>query len=227
MRKQTIDRETRETQGRVTLNLDGSGETQIKTGIGFLDHFLTLMGFHAGFDLEFRMQGDVGVDDHHTVEDAGILLGQALDRSLGDRKGIARYGFFLLPMDEVLARVTVDISGRSGCFGSFTFDGEKIGDLILRRLTCNSALHRYDRNLVHAGETGYDQHTRRRLVGDDVARCLDATHTRHHQVHQHDVGPEPLRLRDRLLPIPSFPHDVDVRLGLQQRPDAFAHDRMG
>ncbi len=150
MRKQTIDRETQETRGKVTLNLDGNGNTDVKTGIGFLDHLITLMGFHAGFDLEFRIQGDVEVDDHHTAEDAGILLGQALDRCLGDRQGIARYGFFLLSMDEVLVRVTVDISGRSGYFGVFSFDKEKIGDLATENVseffralvrTCPMTLH--------------------------------------------------------------------------------------
>ncbi len=150
MRKQTIDRETQETRGKVTLNLDGNGKTDVKTGIGFLDHLITLMGFHAGFDLEFRIQGDVEVDDHHTAEDAGILLGQALDRCLGDRQGIARYGFFLLSMDEVLVRVTVDISGRSGYFGAFSFDKEKIGDLATENVpeffrglvrTCPMTLH--------------------------------------------------------------------------------------
>jgi imidazoleglycerol-phosphate dehydratase len=150
MRKQTIERETRETQGRVTLNLDGRGETKIKTGIGLLDHLLTLMGFHAGFDLEFQIQGDVEVDDHHTVEDSGILMGQALDRCLGDRKGITRYGFFILPMDEVLARVTVDISGRSGCFDAFTLEREEIDNMALENAleffralvrTCPMTLH--------------------------------------------------------------------------------------
>jgi imidazoleglycerol-phosphate dehydratase len=150
MRKKTIDRETRETCGKVTLNLDGKGETQIRTGIGFLDHLLTLMAFHGGFDLEFQMQGDMEVDDHHIVEDAGILLGQALDRCLGDRKGISRYAFFLLPMDEVLTRVAVDISGRSGCFESFTFDRKRIGNLALENVleffralvrTCPMTLH--------------------------------------------------------------------------------------
>jgi imidazoleglycerol-phosphate dehydratase len=108
------------------------------------------MGFHAGFDLEFQIQGDVEVDDHHTVEDSGILLGQALDRCLGDRKGIARYGYFILPMDEVLARVTVDISGRSGCFDAFTLDREVIDDMSLENAleffralvrTCPMTLH--------------------------------------------------------------------------------------
>jgi imidazoleglycerol-phosphate dehydratase len=150
MRRQTIERETRETRGRITLNLDGKGETKIKTGIGLLDHLLTLMGFHAGFDLEFEIRGDLEVDDHHTVEDAGILLGQALDRCLEDRKGIARYGFFMLPMDEVLARVTVDISGRSGCFDAFTLEREKIDDMALENAleffralvrTCPMTLH--------------------------------------------------------------------------------------
>ena len=150
MRKETIERETRETRGQVTLNLDGKGETKIKTGIGLLDHLLTLMGFHAGFDLELQIQGDVEVDDHHTVEDSGILLGQALDHCLGDRKGITRYGFFLLPMDEVLARVTVDISGRSGCFDAFTLEKEEIDDMALENAleffralvrTCPMTLH--------------------------------------------------------------------------------------
>jgi imidazoleglycerol-phosphate dehydratase len=107
-----IHRVTGETDILVKLAVDGSGKTLIKTGIPFFDHMLTLFGKHALFDLEVRAKGDTQVDFHHTVEDVGITLGQALARAIGDKKGMVRYGHFLLPMDETLARVALDFSGR-------------------------------------------------------------------------------------------------------------------
>ena len=105
-------RETKETKISLTLNLDGTGQTNIQTGFGFLDHMLTLTAFWADFDLELSCQGDLNVDAHHTTEDVGLLLGQALFSALGDRQGIARVGFARVPMDEALAEVTIDLSGR-------------------------------------------------------------------------------------------------------------------
>lgn len=107
-----ITRNTEETQIRMKLNPDGSGQSTIKTGIPFLDHMLTLFSKHSRFDLEIQATGDTGVDYHHTVEDTGIVLGQALKQALGEKRGIRRYGFFLLPMDEALARVAIDLSNR-------------------------------------------------------------------------------------------------------------------
>ena len=111
-RTATIERKTGETDIAVSLTIDGSGQGTIDTGIPFFDHMLTLFAKHALFDLEVRAKGDVQVDFHHTVEDAGIVLGQALAKALGDKKGLVRYGNFHLPMDETLVRVALDFSGR-------------------------------------------------------------------------------------------------------------------
>ena len=113
MRKGQIDRKTKETDISVTINLDGSGKYAIRTTIPFLDHMLSLMGKHGLFDLTVKAKGDTDIDDHHTVEDTGIALGKALKQALGDMKGITRYGQASVPMDETLASVSLDISGRS------------------------------------------------------------------------------------------------------------------
>lgn len=113
IRKTTIERSTAETQVRVTLNLDGSGQASIQTSVPFLDHLLNSLARHGRFDLEISARGDTEIDDHHTVEDIGIVLGQALARALGEKRGIARFGSMLAPMDEALARAVVDISGRA------------------------------------------------------------------------------------------------------------------
>ncbi|MEK7817731.1 MAG: imidazoleglycerol-phosphate dehydratase HisB [Actinomycetota bacterium] len=111
-RTATIERTTAETKITVKLAVDGAGESKINTGVGFFDHMLTLFAKHGLFDLEVAAKGDLEVDGHHTVEDVGICLGQAFEKALGDKKGITRYGFFMLPMNEALATVSVDISGR-------------------------------------------------------------------------------------------------------------------
>ena len=107
-----IIRETKETKVSVKINIDGTGEARIETGIGFLDHMLTLFTVHGFFDLQITVRGDLDVDFHHTVEDTGLVLGQALSRALGDRKGICRYGSGAVPMDEAFSRVNVDLSNR-------------------------------------------------------------------------------------------------------------------
>ncbi len=127
MRTSDITRNTAETKIRVTLNLDGTGKADIDTGVGFLNHMLTLFAAHGKFDLTVKCAGDVEVDDHHSVEDIGICLGQAFQAALGDKRGITRYGSFLLPMDEALILSAVDISGRSClCYG-LDIPTEKIG----------------------------------------------------------------------------------------------------
>ena len=127
MRTSDITRNTAETKIQVTLNLDGTGKTDIDTGVGFLNHMLTLFAAHGKFDLTVKCAGDVEVDDHHSVEDIGICLGQAFQAALGDKRGITRYGSFLLPMDEALILSAVDISGRSClCYG-LDIPTEKIG----------------------------------------------------------------------------------------------------
>lgn len=112
MRKAEIRRDTRETKIVLSLDLDGSGEGEIDTGIGFFNHMLELLGKHALIDLSVRAEGDLDVDYHHTVEDVGLVLGRALDEALGDRKGIVRYGFASIPMDEALCETSLDLGGR-------------------------------------------------------------------------------------------------------------------
>ena len=112
-RQSTLQRQTRETEISATLNLDGAGNAEVCTGIGFFDHMLTAFARHGAFDLQLKAQGDLDVDYHHTVEDIGIVLGQALNEALGDKRGICRYGSSLLPMDEALAEAVVDLSGRA------------------------------------------------------------------------------------------------------------------
>ena len=127
MRTAEILRKTAETDVMLTLNLDGSGKSAIQTGVGFLDHMLTLFAAHGKFDLKVSCQGDTDVDDHHSAEDIGICLGKAFAEALGDKRGITRYGSFLLPMDEALIQTAVDISGRS-CLGyGLEIPTEKIG----------------------------------------------------------------------------------------------------
>ncbi|MFN7339886.1 MAG: imidazoleglycerol-phosphate dehydratase HisB [Opitutia bacterium] len=111
-RTSTVRRETAETRITLTVDLDGAGRAQVDTGVAFLDHMLTLLAKHGGLDLTVEARGDVAVDYHHTVEDTGIVLGQAIREALGDKAGIRRYGFFILPMDEALARVALDLSNR-------------------------------------------------------------------------------------------------------------------
>lgn len=113
MREYSINRETKETKIQLSLNLDGKGDANIDTGVGFLDHMLTLLAFHARMDLSLKCEGDLQVDSHHTVEDIGIALGTALKNALGEKRGIVRYGSFTIPMDEALVTVDLDLSGRS------------------------------------------------------------------------------------------------------------------
>ncbi|MEG1981312.1 MAG: imidazoleglycerol-phosphate dehydratase HisB [Clostridia bacterium] len=112
MRKATIDRNTNETQIRLSINLDGNGTHNISTGVGFLDHMLEIFAVHSGFDLNVFVKGDLEVDSHHTIEDVGIVLGKAFAKASEDKTGLTRYGSFILPMDEVLVFSAVDISGR-------------------------------------------------------------------------------------------------------------------
>jgi imidazoleglycerol-phosphate dehydratase/histidinol-phosphatase len=127
-RTATVQRTTRETDIFVSLNLDGTGRTDIFTGLGFLDHMLDQIGKHAGIDLTVRVKGDLHVDEHHTIEDTAIALGEALARSLGDKRGIERYGF-CLPMDDCLCQVALDFGGRAWLVYDVRFGREKIGDV--------------------------------------------------------------------------------------------------
>ena len=124
----TCERNTKETQISVTLNLDGEGKTNIHTGIGFFDHMLDGFARHGLFDLDIEVKGDLHVDTHHTIEDTGIVLGQAITKALGDKKGIKRYGSFMLPMDETLALCAIDLSGRPYLNFQADFTVEKVGE---------------------------------------------------------------------------------------------------
>ncbi|MBO5575018.1 MAG: imidazoleglycerol-phosphate dehydratase HisB [Ruminococcus sp.] len=127
MRTATIERKTRETDIKLTVDLDGSGKTQIDTGIGFFDHMLTAFAVHSGIDLTVKCDGDLYVDAHHSVEDIGICLGKAFAQALGDKAGIARYGSAYVPMDEALAFCSLDISGRAFLVFNAQFSDDRIG----------------------------------------------------------------------------------------------------
>ncbi|HVP42270.1 MAG TPA: imidazoleglycerol-phosphate dehydratase HisB [Terriglobales bacterium] len=129
MRKATLHRKTNETDIRVTLNVDGRGRYQVSTGIRFFDHMLKLFARHGGFDLKLEATGDLDVDQHHTVEDVGIALGEAFDRALGAKKGILRAGYFLMPMDETLGLAAVDFGGRATAVVETRVRARLVGDL--------------------------------------------------------------------------------------------------
>ena len=126
-RTATVSRKTGETDITVTINLDGSGRAQVNTGIGFFDHMLNSFARHGLFDLTVRADGDLEVDCHHTIEDTGIVLGEAIKEALGDKAGIRRFGYFLLPMDEALVLCAVDLSGRPYLVMDAQFAGERVG----------------------------------------------------------------------------------------------------
>jgi imidazoleglycerol-phosphate dehydratase len=128
LRTAKLQRNTKETQIRLRLNLDGRGQSDIHTGIRFFDHMLDLVARHGGFDLQIIAKGDLDVDQHHTVEDVGIALGEAVTAALGNKKGILRAGYFLMPMDETLAAAAVDLGGRPFCVVKARFSASRVGD---------------------------------------------------------------------------------------------------
>ncbi|KAF5062710.1 Histidine biosynthesis bifunctional protein HisB [anaerobic digester metagenome] len=129
MRKKELMRKTSETDIKISLNLDGNGNSDVSTGIEFFDHMLNSFTKHGFFNLEVKAEGDIGVDDHHTVEDVGILLGNVFKEAIGDKRGIKRMSHAIIPMDDALATVAIDISGRSYAVMNFTFKKAKVGDL--------------------------------------------------------------------------------------------------
>ncbi len=173
-RSATINRKTRETQIAITLELDGTGGSSIDTGIPFFDHMLELLARHALFTLTIKAQGDLDVDYHHTVEDIGLALGKALDQTLGDRKGIARYGFSLLPMDESLSRVAVDLGGRPYLVYRIANRKKKIRDFDLGIIEhfFRSMADQARMNLHIAQVYGDDAHHAYESVFKGVARAL-------------------------------------------------------
>jgi imidazoleglycerol-phosphate dehydratase len=159
-----IERQTAETGIRLSVNLDGEGKSQIATGVGFFDHMLTLFARHGALDLDVKAKGDLHVDQHHTVEDVGICLGKAFTQALGDKQGIRRYGHFTLPMEETLATVAIDFSGRPIFVFDATFPSQKIGEFdselvaefwqaFASNALCNlHVLVHYGRNSHHVSE---------------------------------------------------------------------------
>jgi imidazoleglycerol-phosphate dehydratase len=127
-RTASLSRKTKETRIELSLNLDGTGQSRIHTGVGFFDHMLDLLARHSLIDLDIKADGDLHVDAHHTVEDVGIVLGQAMEKALGDKRGIYRYGWAIVPMDETLAQVALDLSGRAAFVFKVEFTGPAIGD---------------------------------------------------------------------------------------------------
>lgn len=168
-----ISRITKETQVEVDLNLDGRGETHISTGIGFFDHMLDQLGKHSGMDLKVKVEGDLHIDEHHTIEDTAIALGEAMALALGDKRGIERYGCFTLPMDEAQARVALDFSGRSYLVYEVNFHREKVGDFPTEMLEhffksfCDSA-----RCNLHISATGGNAHHVIEAIFKGVARSI-------------------------------------------------------
>lgn len=154
MREAKVSRNTLETQISVKLNLDGTGKSQLATGVPFLDHMLDQVARHAVFDLEVAARGDLRIDAHHTVEDVGITLGQAFAQAVGDKKGVRRYGHAYVPLDEALSRVVVDLSGRPGLEMNVKFARARIGE--------------FDVDLVHEFFQGFVNHAQLTLHIDNL-----------------------------------------------------------
>jgi imidazoleglycerol-phosphate dehydratase len=173
-RTATIRRETGETKIEISLDLDGRGRAQVSTGVGFLDHMLTALARHARFDLAVQATGDLHVDEHHTVEDVGIALGRALGEALGERAGIARMGHAVVPMDEALALVAVDIGGRGYFVFEGSFDTQSVGQMatslvphFLESLALEARMNLHARLL-----SGRDDHHRAEALFKALARAL-------------------------------------------------------
>ena len=174
-RTATLHRQTAETDITLTLNLDGRGEARVQTGVGFLDHMLDALARHARFDLTIEARGDLHIDEHHTVEDVGIVLGRALSDALGDRRGITRMGHAIVPMDESLALVAVDFGGR----GYFVFEGRFDADRIGQMAT--SLIPHFFESMAHAAKmnlharllAGRDDHHRAEALFKALARALN------------------------------------------------------
>lgn len=179
MRHAVISRNTKETQIQVRLELDGTGECAVETGIGFFDHMLEQIARHGLMDLSVKVTGDLHVDGHHTVEDVGIVIGQALKEALGDKKGIVRYGQSCIPLDESLSRVVLDLSGRPGLYFACGFTAPMIGQLD------SQLVREFFQGLVnHAGMTlhidnlkGENAHHQAESIFKAFARALRAAVT--------------------------------------------------
>jgi imidazoleglycerol-phosphate dehydratase len=175
-RTATIERNTKETRIRLTLDLDGAGNADIATGVGFLDHMLTLFAHHGRFDLDVKAEGDLHVDPHHTVEDVGIALGQAIARAVGDKAGIVRYGSFTLPMDEALVLCALDLSSRPWLVFDLTLENPRLGAMdtelvedFFQAVATNAAMTLHLRQL-----SGRNTHHIVEAAFKAFARALDA-----------------------------------------------------
>jgi len=167
MRTAEIIRKTKETDIKIDINLDGTGVNDISTGVGFFDHMLTALSRHSLIDMNISCKGDLEVDAHHTIEDVGIALGEAFAKAIGDKKGICRYGFFMLPMDEALVECALDFSGRGVLVYNMEFQKEMIGDFdvemleeFMRAFSSNAGINlnirsRDGRNAHHIAEAGF------------------------------------------------------------------------
>lgn len=181
-RRATITRKTGETDVMVTLDLDGSGKVDVETGVGFFDHMLNAFGRHALVDLTVRAKGDTWVDDHHTVEDMGIVMGRAIAQALGDRSGITRFSDACVPMDEALVLAAVDISGRGELFWDVPIAAEKVGS--------------FDTELGHeffaglARDAGITLHLRR-MAGENAHHVLECTFKAAARALRLACGPDP------------------------------------
>lgn len=174
MRVSEIKRKTTETDISVKLNLDGSGNVKVETGLGFFDHMLTAMFVHSGFDIELSVKGDLQVDSHHTVEDTGIVLGQALQKALGDKKGIVRFSDCYIPMDESLSFCAIDISGRPYLVFDAEFKNQFIGafdtcmiEEFMRAFSVNASVTLHIKNVY-----GADDHHKAESMFKALAYCL-------------------------------------------------------
>ena len=181
MRKKELMRKTSETDVKISLNLEGNGRSDVSTGIEFFDHMLNSFARHSFFDLEVKAEGDTGVDDHHTVEDVGILLGDVFKEAIGDKRGIKRMSHAIVPMDDALATVAVDVSGRSYSVMNFKFKKSKVGDLSTENVEhffesfANSA-----RININAKVEGENDHHKIEALFKAFARALsDASRVEH------------------------------------------------
>lgn len=178
-RTATIERDTKETQIRLLLDLDGTGRASSNTGVGFLDHMLTLFAHHGRFDLDVQVTGDLHVDPHHTVEDVGIALGQAIRKAAGDKAGIVRYGSFWVPMDEALVLCALDLSGRPYLVMDLTLANPRLGEMdtelvedFFQALANNAQMNLHIRQF-----SGRNTHHIVEAAFKAVARALDAATT--------------------------------------------------
>ncbi|AIS30883.1 MULTISPECIES: imidazoleglycerol-phosphate dehydratase HisB [Methanobacterium] len=183
-RKSKIQRKTAETSITIELDVDGTGQYQVETGIQFLNHMLESFTRHSLFDMKVEAQGDTEIDDHHTVEDIGIVLGEALHQALGDKKGIRRMAHALIPMDESLAMIAVDLSGRSYTVLDLNFHQDKVGDLSTENVGhFLESLAQSGKINLHARVEGENDHHQVEAIFKALARALhDATRVVHDRV---------------------------------------------